>query len=276
MKIKTAKLILFIMILFFSIPAAFAKTTDEVSYFAVFIQKLDASSSEYKDYYALRTRADVKKVDIDTDLEVGKYRYRIKSAEPDACDYSEWFYFEIIDETGRAYPGPYVNFSAGYILPVILFDDVIPDYMGKRYWPLSGTVNFDFIPVKTRAGNFGFAVKGFYTRMSKDYSNYNITGNLISAYLDLVYQKALNSVFTLDFHAGAGGLMFHNFTISYENVVSDKSLNSLDMSFDAGLALNIFFTRNLFLRTDADFSYSIMTDMVLGQLIPEISLGVHF
>lgn len=274
---KAARLILCIFIFFLSIPAVFAKTSDNDMYFEVFIQKYDAFSSVYKDYYSLRAKGDVKRVDINTDLEVGKYRYRIRPEEAsDDSDYSDWFYFEISDEsTVKASPVD-VNLSLGYICPVILFDDVIPDYMGERYWPLSGTVNFDFIPIKTRAGNFGFSLKGFYSRMEKNASSYKITGNLISAYFDLVYQKKLSRIFTIDLHAGAGGIWFYDFAVSYENGISTKKMNSLDMSFDGGLALNIFLAKHLFLRTGADFTYSIMSDMILGEFIPEAGLGLHF
>ena len=265
---KTARQILCILIFFLSLPAVFAKSSKEVSYFEVLIQKLNDVTSVYEDYYSLSAKGDVKKVDIAADLEVGKYRYQIED--------SEWYYFEISDESRKSGHPVDVNFSVGYVCPVILFDDVIPDYMGERYWPLSGTANFEILPIKTRAGNFGFAIKGYYSRMEKDHSTYKISGNLVSAYLDLVWQIPLNRVFAFDFHAGAGGLFFNNFEVNYNTVGSPKKMNSLDLSFDGGLALNVFFTRHFFLRTGADFTYSIMTDMILGDVIPEMSLGLHF
>ena len=265
---KTARLIFCILIFFLSLPAVFAKAPKEISYFEVTIQKLNELNSLYEDYYSLRAKGDAKKVDIAADLEVGKYRYKIEE--------SEWYYFEIADESKKGSHPVDANFSLGYVCPVILFDEVIPDYMGERYWPLSGTAKLEILPIKGRAGNFGFALKGFYSRMEKEYSGYKISGNLISAYFDLVWQIPLNRVFAFDFHAGAGGILFNNFEVNYDTVNSPKKLNSLDLSFDGGLALNLFFTRHFFFRTGADFTYSIMTDMVLGQVIPEASLGLHF
>ena len=265
---KTARLILCILIFFLSLPAVFAKASKEVSYFDVIIQKQNEVSLLYEDFYSLRAKGDVKKVDIAAELEVGKYRYKIEE--------SEWYYFEIEDESKKKVHPVDFNLSLGYACPVILFDDVIPEYMEKRCWPLSGTANIEILPVKTPAGNFGIAIKGFYSRMEKEYSGYRISGNLISAYLDLVWQLPLNRVFAFDLHAGAGGILFHNFEVNYDNLITTKKMNSLDLSLDGGLALNVFFTRHFFLRSAADFTYSIMSDMTLGQIIPEVSLGLHF
>ena len=58
--------------------------------------------------------------------------------------------------------------------------------------------------------------------------------------------------------------------------VSTKSLNSLNMSFDAGLGINVLITKHLFARLNTDFTYSLMQDMTLGMVIPELSIGIRF
>lgn len=223
------------------------------------------------DYYSLRTKGNVKKVDIEAELEVGKYRYRIKNEAADE-DFSEWYYFEVYDETKQSGSSLVFDVYAGYILPYILFDDIIPDFLDERFFFLSATAGIDVMPFATKAGSFGLALKGFYSRIQKDFSSCSISGNLVSAYLDLVYQKKLSRIFMLDVHAGAGGLYFLDFEASYESS-SSKSLNSINLSLDAGLDLYLFFTTNVFARIGSDFTYSIMPDMQLGQLIPEFSIG---
>ncbi len=274
---KTARQLIFFILFLFSFSAVFAKASDEL--YDVQIQKQDDNSGSFEDYYFLKTKGDVRKVDIEAELEIGKYRYRIgrEGSEEDA-DFSDWFYFEIADESEKSGKGPGFDIYAGYIFPVIVFDDVIPDYMGQRYWPLSASAGLDFIPFKTRAGDFGIGLKGLYSRMEKSFSNYTISGNLLSIYFDLIYQIKLNRSGRcfLDIHGGAGLLYFLNFTIDYDNSVSTKSLNSLNMSFDAGLGINVLITKHLFARLNTDFTYSLMQDMTLGMVIPELSIGIRF
>ena len=273
---KTARLIICILIFFLSLPAVFAKTSDTFALFEVLIQKFNDETSLYEDFYSLRAKGDVKKVDIAADLEVGKYRYRIKQEDSD-IDYSDWFYFEIENPSTKESEPAEIKLNLGYICPVILFDSVIPDYMGKRIWPLSGSVNFELLPARTSAGNIGFGLKFFYSRMEKQYSGYKISGNLVSAYLDLVWEIPLTTIFALDLHAGAGGILFNNFEVSYNaQIDSGNKLNSLNLSFDTGLSLNVFFTKHFFLSAGTDFTYSILSDMVVGQIIPEISFGLRF
>ncbi|MGP1459312.1 MAG: hypothetical protein ACTTKL_08375 [Treponema sp.] len=178
-----------------------------------------------------------------------------------------------------------VNLSLGYSLPIILFDDTIPNYMGSRVWPLSGTFRATVLPSKHKFGYFGTGVSGTYVRMDKQDDGYKIGGNMLFTHALFVYQFPLRltskksgktrHTLTLEAHTGAGMTVFTDFKFDFGGVYSEP-LNSGSFSILAGGAVQAFITPRLFAEFNLDYIHAFPKDIKFGALVPSIGIGWQF
>ncbi len=178
-----------------------------------------------------------------------------------------------------------VNLSLGYSLPIILFDDTIPNYMGSRVWPLSGTFRATVLPSKHKFGYFGTGVSGTYVRMDRQFDGYKIGGNLLFTHALFVYQFPLRltskksgktrHALTFEAHTGGGCTIFTDFKFNFGGVYSEP-LNSGSFSMLAGGAVQMFITPRLFAELNIDYIHAFPKDMKFGVLVPSIGIGWQF
>ena len=178
------------------------------------------------------------------------------------------------------------DLSAGYVLPVILFDDTINHYMGSNIWPLSGTVKMSFMPFKRSFGYFGVGLAGTFSRLFAEFPQYKIDGNLITAHLNFVYQLPIrfrikNSeqrrhAFSLELHGGVGATFFNDIVFHFPHDINSKPLNSLNLSFDVGGAVQVYITSRLYAEVGVDFVMAFVKDMQFGVLHPSVCIGWQF
>ena len=178
------------------------------------------------------------------------------------------------------------DLSAGYVLPVILFDDTINHYMGSNIWPLSGTFRMSFMPFKRSFGYFGVGLAGTYSRLFAEFPQYKIDGNLITAHLNFVYQLPIrfrikNSdqrrhTFSLELHGGIGATFFNDIVFHFPHDINSKPLNSINLSCDVGGAVQVYITSRLYAEVGVDFVMAFMSDMQFGVLHPSVCIGWQF
>lgn len=178
------------------------------------------------------------------------------------------------------------DLSAGYVLPVILFDDTINRYMGSNLWPLSGTFRMSFMPFKRSFGYFGVGLAGTYSRLIAEFPQYKIDGNLITAHLNFVYQLPIrfrikNSeqrrhAFSLELHGGIGATFFNDIVFHFPHDINSKPLNSINLSFDVGGAVQVYITSRLYAEVGVDFVMAFVKDMQFGVLHPSVCIGWQF
>ena len=178
------------------------------------------------------------------------------------------------------------DLSAGYVLPVILFDDTINHYMGSNIWPLSGTFRMSFMPFKRSFGYFGVGLAGTYSRLFAEFPQYKIDGNLITAHLNFVYQLPIrfrikNSdqrrhTFSLELHGGIGATFFNDIVFHFPHDINSKPLNSINLSFDVGGAVQVYITSRLYAEVGVDFVMAFVKDMQFGVLHPSVCIGWQF
>lgn len=178
------------------------------------------------------------------------------------------------------------DLSAGYVLPVILFDDTINHYMGSNIWPLSGTFRMSFMPFKRSFGYFGVGLAGTYSRLFAEFPQYKIDGNLITAHLNFVYQLPIrfrikNSeqrrhALTLEVHGGVGATFFNDVQFHFPHNIDSEKLNSINLSFDVGGAVQVYITSRLYAEVGVDFVMAFMSDMQFGVLHPSVCIGWQF
>lgn len=178
------------------------------------------------------------------------------------------------------------DLSAGYVLPVILFDDTINHYMGSNIWPLSGTFRMSFMPFKRSFGYFGVGLVGTYSRLFAEFPQYKIDGNLITAHLNFVYQLPIrfrikNSdqrrhAFSLELHGGVGATFFNDMQFHFPHNIDSEKLNSINLSFDVGGAVQVYITSRLYAEVGVDFVMAFMSDMQFGVLHPSVCIGWQF
>lgn len=176
--------------------------------------------------------------------------------------------------------------SAGYIFPVVLYDNTFEEYLNSNILPFSVAARASLLPFKHRFGYFGVGIFGSYSRIFADYSNYQIDGNLINADALFVYQlpvrvKMRNSekrrhILTLELHGGAGLSFFNDVKFHFEhNIVSDP-LNSINLSAVAGGAVQFYMTNRLYAEISADYLAAFLDDMDFGMILPALSIGWQF
>lgn len=178
------------------------------------------------------------------------------------------------------------DLSAGYVLPVILFDDTINHYMGSNIWPLSGTFRMSFMPFKRSFGYFGVGLAGTYSRLFAEFPQYKIDGNLITAHLNFVYQLPIrfrikNSeqrrhAFSLELHGGIGATFFNDVQFHFSHNIDSEKLNSINLCFDVGGAVQVYITSRLYAEVGVDFVMAFMSDMQFGVLHPSVCIGWQF
>ena len=178
------------------------------------------------------------------------------------------------------------DLSAGYVLPVILFDDTINHYMGSNIWPLSGTFRMSFMPFKRSFGYFGVGLVGTYSRLFAEFPQYKIDGNLITTHLNFVYQLPIrfrikNSdqrrhAFSLELHGGVGATFFNDMQFHFPHNIDSEKLNSINLSFDVGGAVQVYITSRLYAEVGVDFVMAFVKDMQFGVLHPSVCIGWQF
>ena len=169
------------------------------------------------------------------------------------------------------------DISADYLVPIILHDQTFPDYMGANVWPLSGMVRLNFFPVKRNWGYIGVNLNVSFTRMFTDKNGYSIDGNLLVGHARFVYQLPLfRRRFMIELHAGGGVTYFNNFVFHFPHNLDSAPLNSMDLSFSAGLDFQFYINKRLFVELGADYCITFNPDTIMGMVMPFAGVGWQF
>ena len=207
------------------------------------------------------------------DLDVGKYQLIVRDAsgltnDPEGGNlltvrFKKWMDF---------------NISVGYTCPVILFDNTIEEYFGKKVFPLSATARMTWFPYKRRWGNLGVGLSAAYTIMSAEKNGYKVKSNLGMAHLYFAYAHTFfNKKLSLEAHVGAGITALLGYQFEFDHGIKSEPQSSLNPSFMAGVAGQFFVYKHLFVEVGADFvMYFIPGDMTFGAVLPVAGVGWQF
>ena len=170
------------------------------------------------------------------------------------------------------------NISAGYVCPIVLFDDTIQTYFETSVFPLSGTARMTWFPFKRKWGNLGIGVSASYTWMKLEKSEYSLTSNLGMAHLYFAYSHPFfNKRLSLEAHVGAGVTALLGYYFEFENDIKSDPQTSMNISVMAGAAAQIFVFKRLYVEVGADFvAFFIPDDMTFGAVLPSASVGWQF
>ncbi len=178
------------------------------------------------------------------------------------------------------------DLSAGYVFPVVLYDNTFEKYLDSNIMPFSAAVRASFVPFKHRFGYFGLGIYGTYSRIYADYNNYQIDGNLINADAFFLYQlpvrvKVKNSekrrhILTFELHGGAGVSFFNDFKFHFAHDIVSDPLNSINLNVLAGGAVQFYITNRLYTELSADYLMAFLKDMDFGMILPSVSIGWQF
>ena len=170
------------------------------------------------------------------------------------------------------------NISAGYVCPIVLFDDTIEKYFETKIFPLGGTARMTWFPFKRQWGSLGVGLCGSFTWMKMEKAEYSITSNLATAHLYFAYSHSFfNKRFSLELHAGAGVSALLGYYFEFENNIKSDPQTSMNISAMAGIAAQVFVFKRLYVEVAADFvAFFIPDDMVFGAVMPSASVGWQF
>ncbi len=174
--------------------------------------------------------------------------------------------------------------SGGYSCPVILYDDTIKTYMGSSVWPLSMYAKASFIPFKHKYGYLGMGVSANYTRMSVEFDDYSVYGNMLNTHGLFIFQfpirvktnSGYKHIMTLEAHGGVGITAIYDLKFDFERGDVSDPLNSVNLSFIAGGAIQFYTVGRLFVELNVDYIQAFMSDMSLGMLVPSAGIGWQF
>ncbi len=169
-----------------------------------------------------------------------------------------------------------LDIEAGYTCPVIVHDDTIPTYFDKVL-PMSAQAKVSFMPFKHSWGYLGIGLRGSYTRLYKDEGDYSIDGNMGTGHLLFVYQIPMfRRRFFTELHGGAGLTYFNNIVFHFPHNVDSEPLNTVSLSFDAGLSFMFYINKRVYFETAGDYVFTMNKDMKMGMIQPSLGLGWQF
>jgi len=169
------------------------------------------------------------------------------------------------------------DIEAGYVCPVVLHDDTFEEYTGSKVLPFSAQARATFIPFKQSWGYMGIGLRFSYSRLFSQFDTYSIDGNLGTGHLLFVYQlPTLKRRLFLELHGGVGVTYFNNIVFHFAHNISSDALNTLSLSFDAGLSGQIYINKRLYTEIAVDYVLTTNKDMILGMLMPSAGIGWQF
>ncbi len=170
-----------------------------------------------------------------------------------------------------------LDIEAGYICPLALHDTTFPEYLATKFYPISGQAKVTFIPFKRLWGYLGLALRASYTRLNAEFDGYSIDGNLGTANLLFVYQKAtFRRRLFLELHGGPGITYFNNMYFHFPHNIESERLDTLSLSVDAGAAAQFYINKRLYTEIQLDYLLTLNSDMSLGMLMPSAGIGWQF
>lgn len=214
-------------------------------------------------------------------LDVGKYNFVVKDASGLKSNIDRHSEIEVKFKKRVDF-----DLSAGYVFPVVLYDDTFKQYLDTNLLPFSATARASFIPFKHRFGYFGFGIFTQYSRLLAQYQHYTVDGNFISADVLFIYQlpirvKFKNStkprhILTLELHGGAGLSFFNDLKFHFEHDIVSEPLNSINLNAIAGGAIQFYITNRIYTEIAADYLMAFLNDMDFGMILPSVSIGWQF
>ncbi len=170
-----------------------------------------------------------------------------------------------------------VDIEAGYTCPVVLHDDTLPEYLASNVYPLSLQGKFAFMPFKHVWGYMGIGIRGNYSRISHHAGSYTIDGNIGMLHALFVYQMPLfRRRVIVELHGGAGITYFNNIVFHFPHDINSDPLNTISLSLDAGLSVQVYINKRLYTAVGADYAFTLNKDMNLGVIMPSASIGWQF
>ncbi|WP_191014740.1 hypothetical protein [Treponema zioleckii] len=154
------------------------------------------------------------------------------------------------------------------------------EFFGKPYIFPSFTAQISFLPLRTKFGNFGLGIIADYSpvenSVERTIKSYTLTGELMSFYANLEWQKKINFLL-LGLYAGGGVQVFRDFVYDFSTPYGSYSsfnLNSTGLAIDAGFSLKFLFFKGFFAGLSCNTCYNIDTHN--GTVEPAILIGIKF
>ncbi len=169
-----------------------------------------------------------------------------------------------------------LDLEAGYVLPVVVQDNTIPTYFEKTM-PVSAQAKLNFMFYKRRWGYLGLALRGSYSRLKKSGEKYTIDGNFGTTHLMFAYQLPLfRRRVMFELHGGPGGAYFNNIVFHFPYNIDSAPLNTISLSFDAGLSAQIYINKRLYSELGCDYVLTKNSDILVGMVMPYAGVGWQF
>jgi hypothetical protein len=189
-------------------------------------------------------------------------------AEPDAVDVEE--------DVPHALP--VIMIAASYS-PI----DVLPNsYFNRTYamqfLPVGGSLHIDFMFFEKGANFFGLELLPSYNYLSSDTKDYSVFAHLMSAHLNLLYQRWLfNKKMALAVSLGGGISYIYDFHFEYSGKRATNAINTFFPSASGGLAFLYFINEHFFVEAGAEFLHRFSVDNSYMEYIrPAVSAGWKF
>ena len=174
--------------------------------------------------------------------------------------------------------GKLVDFDieAGYTC-FFLRDESILSYMGETIFPLSAHARLSLFFLKRNWGYLGVGLRANYSNISDVERTYSIDGSIGMAHFLLLYQVPLyrRRIF-LEARAGVGGTYFHDIKFHFQQNIESRPLNTVSISYDAGVSGIFYLTKRFFLEAGFDYTFTVNKNSMLGGILASAGIGWQF
>ena len=170
-----------------------------------------------------------------------------------------------------------LDIEGGYMMPVILHDGTLPEYMDAPILPLSAQVRVTFIPLKFVWGYIGVGLRATYSRYNGKFEEYPVDGNMETGHILFLYQLPVyKRRLFVEFHAGAGFTHFNEIKFHFSHGIDSEFLNTFSFSAEGGVSALYYINTRLYAEAGLDYVYTVNDDMNVGMLVPSVGIGWPF
>jgi hypothetical protein len=232
---------------------------------------------------------------IEVSLPPGKYRFRVGAYDAlgRPGEVSGWEYFEIFaaaPEPEKPAPPSKESVPKDHKPKIsrdsfveVLYTPLIPlpfSYFNKTYdiffQPAGAALKFGMLFPAGQRHALGFDLTPSWNYLYADKPGYDVLSQLLTLHFNLVYRYGFSTLpLTLQARAGGGLSLLYDFHFEYSGRRSDEVINTWIPSVSAGLSLQWFFHRPLYLNLGLEYLQIFSVDnLFLNFIRPSLGIGM--
>jgi hypothetical protein len=167
-----------------------------------------------------------------------------------------------------------ISLSFGYNPAIPLSGDWFDGIWYDTIYPIGAIAKLDLIFLKREFGYLGLEFQGTYLSFDTNLGEAAINSEYFSGGINILYKYIFSSKIHGIVRLGGGGT-YSNYSFDYEGT-SGSSLESIDPYGSAGISLQYYLIRYLYLEAGVDWREFFFDSYNMGGLYPSLSMGFSY